>query len=69
MRHPFITDPKADKNELGEGLGEILLQSHALINHICEKVEGDIDAQDAQLLWTLNNMIDQAHELSESLGL
>jgi len=69
MRHPFIIDPKADKKDLGEGLGEILLQSHALIDHVCGN-EGSIDEQvKEQLLWTLNNMIDQAHELSESLGL
>ena len=65
MRQPFIINPKADKNELGTGLGELITQSHALIDRICER-EGE---DNLQLLWTLNTMIDQADEISETLGL
>lgn len=65
MRHPFIINPEADEAALKVGLGELLTQSHALIDRICER-EGE---DNAQLIWTLNTMLDQANEISEKLGM
>ena len=74
MRGPFVVDPKAEKRDLEEGLGELMCQSHALIKHLCT-MDGAvaIDSPDTevfiQLLWTLNTMIDQAKEITDKLEL